>query len=92
MARLRSSCVSSVIAFEANPELHKKISYLVQMINNATSRIKVRGFCNAGELNALGQMLNGAFLIVDIEGYEKRNVKSANHTDLAEVHYLGGDS
>jgi hypothetical protein len=60
-----------VIAFEAIPELHKRINYLAQ-INNAASRIEINGFCDSEQLNGLGAMLNGAFLIVDIEGYEKK--------------------
>ena len=60
-----------VIAFEAIPELHEKINYLAQ-INNAASRIEINGFCDYEQLNGLGEMLNGAFLIVDIEGYEKK--------------------
>lgn len=68
VTRWNSNC--SVIAFEANPELHKKISYLAK-INNATSKIQIRGFCDVEQLNDMGDNLNGAFLIVDIEGYEK---------------------
>ena len=65
---LKPNC--SVIAYEANPELHKKIDYLSK-INDVTGKIDVRGFCNIEELIALENALKEAFLIVDIEGYEK---------------------
>lgn len=59
-----------VIAYEANPDLHGKIRYLAE-INNASSRLEIKGLCNTEQLKALGERLKGAFLIVDIEGYEK---------------------
>jgi len=61
----------SVTAYEANPAFHESIRHLAQ-INNVASRLELKGMCNEDSLNNLGDKLIGAFIIVDVEGYEKK--------------------
>ncbi len=60
----------SVTAYEANPAYHESIRYLAK-VNNVESRLELQGSCNEDSLNNLGDELRNAFVIVDVEGYEK---------------------
>jgi hypothetical protein len=60
----------SVTAFEANRIYHESIRYLAK-VNNVESRLQLQGLCNEDSLNNLGDELRDAFIIVDVEGYEK---------------------
>lgn len=60
----------SVTAYEANPNYHESIRYLAK-VNNVESRLELQGSCNGESLNNLGDELRNAFVIVDVEGYEK---------------------
>ena len=60
----------SVIAYEGNHNYHESIRYLAKA-NNVDSRLDLRGLCDEESLRDLASKLEKAFLIVDVEGYEK---------------------
>jgi hypothetical protein len=60
----------SVIAYEENRKYHESIRYLARA-NGVEARLDLRGCCDEEDLNSLGSELSEAFLIVDVEGYEK---------------------
>jgi hypothetical protein len=60
----------SVVAYEANSTYHESIRYLAKA-NKVESRLDLRGVCDEESLNRLGSQLSQAFVIVDVEGYEK---------------------
>jgi hypothetical protein len=81
----------SVIAYEGNSNYHESIRYLARA-NNVEARLELRGVCNEENLNSLGSQLSKAFIIVDVEGYEKillnpeRVPALRTATILVEVH------
>ena len=89
VAQWKPNC--TVTAFEANPMYHDSIRNLAQC-NGVLPRVDIQGECNPEDLRALGDELIGAFIIMDVEGYEKElldpekvpHFKSA--TILVEVH------
>jgi len=60
----------SVIAYEGNTDYHESIRYLARA-NNVEHRLDLRGLCDETSLRGIGDELAEAFMIVDVEGYEK---------------------
>jgi hypothetical protein len=60
----------SVTAYEENFAYHESIRYLAK-VNNVERRLELLGSCNEDSLNNLGEELSHAFVIMDVEGYEK---------------------
>lgn len=59
-----------VIAYEANPKYHDSLRSLAEA-NGVSDRLQIHGACDRSALTALSDRLAAAFLIVDVEGYEK---------------------
>lgn len=58
---------AKVVAFEMNGKVRENLRILNEL-NDA--QLDIRGKCEVGDLVSFGQRLEGAFILMDVEGYE----------------------